>query len=263
LNCKTKIEYKNLKTSLFTWTSDMGCWSFSLPPGKEGACPMAVTGPNSICGGCYAMLGRYNMPNVLNAQWIRFMWIKSLLETDEGQREFELTMIDSINRHVKNRYFRFFDSGDIFCPQLADSLYNICNTLSHIQFWFPTRSYWAKSKRWQTALQNLASLPNVALRPSALYYNQEAPILDGYAHGTTVVTSIDMDIAKLCPKTVNGGSCESNNCRACWDKTGAIAYLVHGVMGKSEPYEISTKIKSGRAAMRDKFVALTVSGASK
>src|SRR5690606_15714963 len=101
MNCKTKIEIidntgKVHRTSLLSYTSAMSAWSFSLPALQT--CPFSrYDDPSYICSSCYALLGRYTMPNVLNAQWIRYIWIKENLENNP--REVVNTLTESIGLH--------------------------------------------------------------------------------------------------------------------------------------------------------------------
>lgn len=200
------------------------------------------------------------MPNVLSAQWVRFLWLKEMLNDASTTAEAIEIFTAALDRCVKNNYFRWFDSGDLFSLKAIDFAYEVCVQTPDINFWFPTRGYWSKNVDWNNRLTKLAGLPNVTVRPSALYYDDNPPIIDFLSAGTTVVLDENLlpEDTKLCPKTLNGGSCESNDCRSCWDKDEQIAYLVHGVMGKSKPYPISDKIKMGRAAMKQKFVTLTI-----
>jgi len=68
------------RTSLFSRTHDMGCYSWSIPAGHS--CPSAVYGEGTICGSCYAMINRYGFDNVADAQWLRFVWTRQLLKTN-------------------------------------------------------------------------------------------------------------------------------------------------------------------------------------
>lgn len=237
----------------------MYAWSFSLPAGGE-ACPMKLaTGPEHLCSGCYAMINFYNMPNVAKSQHTRFAWTKDLLKTNPD--EFVETMTSSIRQHVKNGYFRFMDSGDLFSLEFIVAVRRICENLPTIRFWIPTRSYRSPNKKWQAALLALGALPNVSLRPSALTWNDPAPRLEGYAAGTTGVTIDRKDdgIAPLCPKSVSHTSCEESNCRRCWDKDGEVAYLAHGILGQSKPFVITNNIIKKRAEAAYAFTQLTSS----
>lgn len=220
----------------------MDAWSFSLPAGY--ACPMKNWSDESyICHGCYAMINRYNMPNVLRAQTIRFMWTKECLKTLKGRVVWANMMIKDIHDNVDNGFFRGHDSGDFFHPEYVNMWYYVCRSLSNIQFWFPTRCYnHSKSfnLKWEISLTQLNSLPNVVVRPSALKWNDPSPQIEYLSKGTTVVSDKNNHI-NICPKTLNGGSCLSNNCRSCWSNKKEIAYLVHGYMGRSAQPNSRTK----------------------
>lgn len=242
-------------------------WSFSLPAGES--CPMIRADDESfICHGCYAQLNRYNMPNVLNAQWVRYMWTKECLKSPDGMVTWILTMTDCIRSHVRNGYFRGHDSGDFFHPNYAYMWYRVCKNLPAVRFWFPTRNYPHRGPmgaKWQAVMTLLGGLPNVALRPSALRYDDPAPQVPGYSAGTTVVTAITVVPVntELCAKTTKGGSCESNGCRTCWNHSEAVAYLVHGFLGKHTiPNARSPKIVALRERAKQSFTPLTVAGRS-
>lgn len=259
LECKTIIKYSNLSAPLLTYTSAMDCWSFSLPAGKEGSCPHMIDEPNSICTGCYAMINRYNMPVVVNAQWTRFLWTKYLLEHKHGGfKEFVSVMIDSIKKHATNGFFRWMDSGDLFSPLFIRACYAICSNLPDIQHWFPTRVWYIKSKSIQSALKQLASLPNVTIRPSAIHYDEIPPNIPYLAQGTTVLTNKYFQVPGIleCPKSINHSSCEQEKCRLCWThKMYRIGYRYHGYIGSDKVSCVTPKIKQKRAN-----IALTYNG---
>jgi hypothetical protein len=259
------LRFAGKQTSLLTWTTDMDCYSFSLPAGPNGACPLSVTGENTICGSCYAMINRYNMPNVLNAQYLRFAWVKDRIAHwhQGGKDDFINTMIGTISEGVAKSgspYFRFFDSGDFFHPLFIEACYEICKSLPEVMFWFPTR-VWHKgtSDAWQQPLKKLSALANVVVRPSAISFNDAPPRVKGLATGTTVVTEESLAYGSICPKTMNGGNCTSNGCRKCWDSYGQVSYLVHGIRGSDRPVNaMSDNIQRKRQEMRDSFTSLTV-----
>lgn len=255
-----KITVNDKSYSVLSWTTDMACFSFSLP--ALDSCPMKyMEGDNAICSGCYAAINRYNMPNVLESQWARFSWTKYCIAHDQNQ--FIDKMIHCISKQVKNNRFRGHDSGDFFHPVYINMWTTVCKSLPTIKFWFPTRSWRAENKTWNDAFEELTKLPNVMVRPSALNYNDESPKWKYSKLGSTVVTE---DIAadqlgyKLCPKTKNGGSCETNNCYSCWEKNENIAYLVHGRAGQSKPTKISDKELGHKINMKNKFATVTING---
>lgn len=208
--------------SLLSDASKMPTLSWSLPAGDS--CPWAlydndakgITG--TICGECYAQKGRYMMRPVANAQSVRFEWVRTCLKTAEGTDSFVAFMTEAI-RAAGNSYFRGHDSGDFFCPAYVRAWARICRALPEVTFWFPTRTWRVLSMKtlsdatrsaWALALADLASLPNVRLRPSALFFNAPAPRIPGFAGGTTA-----RDEGFTCPAASQGNIC--GTCRTCFD----------------------------------------------
>jgi hypothetical protein len=259
------LEFADKSTALLTFTSDMACYSFSLPAGPNGACPLSVTGEGTICGSCYAMINRYNMPNVLDAQYLRFAWVKDCLARWEsgGKKDFVDRMTQAISEAGSKGgtpYFRWFDSGDFFHPLLIEGCHEVCKALPLISFWFPTR-VWFKgtSDSWAVPLRKLANLPNVVVRPSAISFDDPPPRVKGLGAGTTAISTEDGVFGQLCPKTVNGGDCESNGCRSCWDVHSQISYLVHGTQGRSTPANaMSDNIQNKRKEYKATYASLTI-----
>lgn len=263
----------------------MEAFSFSLPAGGE-ACPMSLyeddaLGRKAICSGCYAQIGRYGMDNVLSAQWIRYLWLKEKLASEAGTTEFVDLMVRAIQKDCSNRYFRWMDSGDLFSPAFVDAITAIVRRTPRVYHWIPTRSWrvfenaWAtptvnmldvaSPAKWRDSFLALLKLPNIAVRPSALHVGAPAPEVLPFSAGSGVAESSQRDLpgpGTLCPKSVNGGSCESNGCRSCWDKNGgAIYYLVHGWQGRKTLADVNAgKLPARRAAIKNKFTALTVGG---
>lgn len=197
----------------------MPCRSWSLQAGST--CPGSIhpktKQPVPVCAGCYAKLGYYNYPNVKTPRENnRLDWVKS----DWVDR-----MIAELNN---DRYFRWFDSGDIYHPKLAEKIYLVMKATPWVNHWLPTKSYKiAKIKPWLTKMKRL---PNVMVRYSsnsiAGKYTRE--------HGSTVIPSIDYATkAHVCQSYMNNGKCGS--CRTCWDKNvPVVAYITHGVVLKAK-----------------------------
>ena len=255
---KYPIEFQGQKTSLLSWTSAMDCHSLSLP--AQDSCPGAVFGEGAICQGCYASIGRYCSVNVLNAQWIRYMWLRQNLRTIKGSWEIITTMVNAIH-DTKTEYFRFFDSGDVFSVKMAWAIRRICELTPSVKYWMPTRSWHLKSSLGE-ATKSLGKVPNLVVRPSALYVNKTAPSISGMPKGSGVVDLTTSKLVQqyLCPKSVNGGSCESNKCRSCWDAPDRpVYYLNHGWQGRKKMPDVSVgKIPALRGEFRKKFTQLTV-----
>lgn len=253
------LEYAGQRTALLTDTSAMSCASWSIP--AAATCPgMHAVSPDCICSACYAQIGRYLQDPVSRSQWIRFSWVQNQLQSADGLRRAAETLVSGIRR-CGCRFFRIHDSGDFFSARYVQLWATVARRLPDVSFWGPTRSYWLPGR--STALRDidyvlrvqLATLPNVVVRPSALLWDQPAPRLLGYAAGSAAVRSADAASCRICPKSlVDGGSCESVGCRTCWDKSaGPVAYLAHGIAGRHTPTLLTPTIRRIRSRQRTQF----------
>jgi predicted metal-binding protein len=180
-------------------------------------CPASV-GKNGelvpACKGCYATTGNYNYPNVKaprleNKQdWQRAEWVNDML-----------VALDS------SRYFRFFDSGDMYSIDLAEKILELCTKATWCKFWIPTRMH--KFKKFQAVLSKLQALSNVVVR----YSSDEIDGTKVKGSTTSVIFSDELQLQGdefICKAYENAGKC--NGCRACYDKdVSVIAYKAHGV----------------------------------
>jgi Gene product 88 len=184
-----------------------GIYSWSLQAGET--CPGAKGA--QVCAGCYAMSGNYRFSNVRQPRafnhedWKRPEWADEMVKALEPMR-----------------YFRWFDSGDIYTVRLAEKILEVCQRTPWVRHWIPTRSY--KFAKFAAVFSELAALDNVALRFSSDDIGKFEPGL----HGSVVITE-PMDGVNTCHayEPQNAGKC--NGCRACWDKSvSVIGYVAHG-----------------------------------
>jgi hypothetical protein len=213
-----RFNHNGKSYALLTWTSAMSCWSWSLPAGKHAACPAEHRGPNSICSSCYAQQGNYLFRNVRDTQWARFEFLKSQ----------PTAFADMLVRflHLESPlWFRVHDSGDFHSLPTIHLWQSIVDRCPATRFWFPTRTYLFPN--WRPALRKLHAKPNACVRPSALSFGDEPPVVPGLGHGTVSMNQ-SLPGIRTCPKTVSGGSCADHDCRTCWDDTDYVNYLPHG-----------------------------------
>lgn len=179
-------------------------------------CPGSVASPGELvdaCKGCYATTGNYNYPNVKAPRahnrddWQQLDWVDAMV-----------LALD------KDRYFRWFDSGDMYAIGLAEKIFEVMQRTPWVQHWLPTRMH--KFPKFRDVLQRMKALPNVSVR-----FSSDA--VDGSftagLHGSTIVpTAGDAGAGvKVCEAYEHGGKC--NECRACWDKSvDVIGYVAHG-----------------------------------
>jgi len=167
----------------------------------------------AACSGCYATTGMYNFPGV---KAVRF---------DNKLAWQEDSWVDTMVKDLaKQKYLRWFDSGDMYSLQLAHKMYNIMLATPHVKHWLPTRMH--KFTKFHDILAKMQALPNVMVRPSS-------DAVDGTytpgVHGSTILPTADNVPAgvTVCKAYENNGKC--NGCRACYDKSVAvIGYPAHG-----------------------------------
>ena len=191
-----------------------GVRSWSLV--ARDTCPGSIGADGQLvpaCVGCYAVGGNYRYPNVKNPRienredWKRPEWVAEMVA--------ELR---------NDRYFRWFDSGDMYALALAEKIYAVMVATPHVQHWLPTRMH--KFQKFADVLARMQALPNVMVRPSS------DSVTGDYTpgvHGSTIVPSIDAVPAgaTLCHAANNAGKCGA--CRACYSKgVAVVAYVAHG-----------------------------------
>jgi hypothetical protein len=179
-------------------------------------CPGSVAAPGELvdaCKGCYATTGNYRFANVkaprLHNQedWKRLTWSD-----------------DMVAELSKDRFFRWFDSGDMYTLALAEKILEVMKRTPWCKHWLPTRMY--KFPKFRQALSEMQALKNVSVRFSSDSVTGE---YTKSLHGSVIIPTPE-DVKKgmtLCQAYDNDGKC--NGCRACYDKkVKVVAYPAHG-----------------------------------
>jgi len=179
-------------------------------------CPGSISASGVLvdaCSGCYATTGCYNFKGTKavradnKAAWQEASWVQ--------------TMTTALR---KQRFFRWFDSGDMYSLSLARKMLEVMKATPQVKHWLPTRMH--KFPKFSAIIAEMQALPNVMVRPSS-------DAVDGTytigVHGSTILpdaTSVPAGVT-LCQAYEHGGKC--NGCRACYDKAVAvIGYPAHG-----------------------------------
>ena len=194
--------------------SKMPCRSWSLQaldtcPGSKGADGGLV----DACKGCYATDGNYRFKNVKAPR---------LHNQDDWKRDnWAQVMADELDN---DRYFRWFDSGDMYSLKLAEKIYQVMLNTPHCNHWLPTRMH--KFAKFRDVIQRMEALPNVTVR-----YSSDS--ISGQTVKGQTTSTIISDVkqlpasAVLCSAPQQEGKCLK--CRACWDKSiSVVAYMAHG-----------------------------------
>ena len=115
----------------FSKASKMPSRSWSLE--AQTTCPGSLDSDGELvpaCQGCYATSGNYHFPNVKaprihnREDWRCEDWVD--------------VMIASLDN---DRYFRWFDSGDVYHPLLATKMLLVMKGTPWCKHWLPTRSH--------------------------------------------------------------------------------------------------------------------------
>jgi len=131
--------------------SKMPCRSWSLQ--AIDTCPASIGADGELvdaCKGCYATTGNYNFPNV-KAPRIHN-------KEDWKREEWASEMIAELDN---DRYFRWFDSGDMYDLRLAEKILEICKATPWTKHWIPTRMH--KFKKFKKVIDELNKLDNVVV----------------------------------------------------------------------------------------------------
>jgi len=123
-----------------------------------------------------------------------------------------------------DRYFRWFDSGDMYSIKLAQKMLEVMKRTPWVNHWLPTRMH--KFAKFAEVIAEMEALPNVVVRLSSDSITGET--IDGATTSTIVPFAEDAaDGVTVCEAYTRQGKCAS--CRACWNKSVAVvAYPAHG-----------------------------------
>ena len=204
-----------LKISVTSKLDGIRSWSLQA----IDTCPGSIESPGVLvpaCRGCYATTGNYNYPNVRAPR---------LANREDWQRqEWADEMVAELER---DRYFRWFDSGDVYNLALAEKILDVMQRTPWCKHWLPTRMH--KFPKFRMVFDFMRELDNVSVRFSADSVDGSyTPGLHGSVIGPDAATYTDSPGASLCRAYEHEGKC--SGCRACWNKDiDLICYPAHGV----------------------------------
>lgn len=194
-------------------TSKLDCKSWSLQALETCAGSRKENGELvDACKGCYATTGFYGMPSVKK--------VRDFNKQDWKRTEWVADMVLALDNE---RYFRWFDSGDIYSLRLAWKMYEVMQQTPWVRHWLPTRM--EKHLKYKNVIAKMRALPNVVVRWSSDSVVGEF----SSEHGSTIIPNASEvpNGATLCEAYNNNGKC--NGCKKCWDKSiPVIAYVGHG-----------------------------------
>ena len=199
----------------FSKPSKMPCRSWSLQ--ALDTCPASKKPDGELvdaCKGCYATTGFYAMGSVKaprehnREDWKHSDWV------------------DVMAAELDNdRYFRWFDSGDLYSLALAEKVLEVMRRTPWCNHWLPTRMH--KFEKFRPVLAEMEKLPNVVVRLSSDSVTGET--VQGAATSSTIIPTVSHSLPSMsvCEAYERGGKCAT--CRLCWSKDVAVvAYPAHG-----------------------------------
>lgn len=180
-------------------------------------CPGSIGADGGLvdaCKGCYATTGNYRFANVKaprlhnREDWKNEGWTDAMVQALQD-----------------SRFFRWFDSGDMYSLELAEKILQVMQSTPWVKHWLPTRMH--KFAKFAAVIQAMQSLDNVVVRFSSDSVQGET--VQGVTTSTIIPNADDAkDGMTVCRAYENQGKC--SGCRACWNKdTSIVAYVAHGV----------------------------------
>jgi hypothetical protein len=166
------------------------------------------------CKGCYATDGNYRFGNV-----------KAPREHNKEDWQRSDWTVDMVSELDNDRYFRWFDSGDVYDIRLARKILEVMKSTPWTKHWLPTRMY--KFDKFKSVLAEMESLPNVVVRHSS--DSIQGKRVESMNNSTIYsdIEQLDDDIVECSAQYNDKGKC--GDCRTCWDKkVKTVAYRVHG-----------------------------------
>ena len=179
--------------------SKMPCRSWSLQ--ALDTCPASKNSDGSLvdaCKGCYATTGNYRFKNVKaprehnKEDWKRSDWVA-----------------DMVAELDNDRYFRWFDSGDVYDLRLANKILDVMTATPWVKHWLPTRMH--KFAKFRDVLAKMEALPNVVIRRSSDSITGET----NEGATTSKIATLDNvpEGAAVCEALTRSG--ERGTCRDC------------------------------------------------
>ena len=210
-------------------TSKLGVKSWSLQ--ALNTCPASIGSDGELvdaCKGCYATSGNYRFSNV-----------KAPREFNRQAWQEDSFVSDFINELYKERFFRWFDSGDMYDLRLAKKMLEIMKATPHVKHWLPTRMY--KFPKFHAVIKEMSALDNVVVRLSSDSIDGSMVQSDLSPNNSTIVPEHDLGAYKgfICKAYEQDGKCLT--CTACYDKdVQTVAYVGHGISMKKNQKLINT-----------------------
>jgi hypothetical protein len=195
-------------------TQKMPCPSWGIPATRCKLGSILAQRANTVCGSCYALKGRYRFSHVQQKLEERYRGLFQPLWTP--------AMVFLI-RWYADRYFRWFDSGDLQGESHLRNIRTVAEHTPEIQHWLPTR----EAAIVRAVRDRIGEFPeNLTVRLSGHYVDGPPP---DWPTTSTVAREAHRETHEgsyACPSRLQGNSC--GDCRACWSpEVPQVVYTLH------------------------------------
>lgn len=201
----------------------MPCLGISLPAKACNVGARLVNVDGSTCSNCYALKGRYIMPNVTDAMSRRLDALRRGLM--DGTWERAMVSLIKDPKASESGYFRWHDSGDLQSYEHLEAIARIATATPNVKHWLPTR----EARLVNRYLDAHGAFPvNLCVRLSLPLMDMERPAsFDPRIPTSTAHTGKRAPQgARECPAPKQDGHC--GPCRACWNhKVQHVSYHKH------------------------------------
>ena len=170
----------------------------------------------TVCNLCYARKGFYSEDHVQRALHRRKERVK------------DPRWMDAMVFLLKDeRYFRWFDTGDLLGLWHLYMIVEVCRRTPHCRHWLATREYGIVKEFVQR--NDIPENLNIRVSADPIDQNHQQTPIQGCTVST--VSTVPMKDAHNCPASFgpfSKRSCELANCRACWDRSvHRVNYRLH------------------------------------
>ena len=188
--------------------------TWDLPAGIS--CPIQ----SEICSKCYARKGHFTRPNAKNLRYHNFYEL-----ADKGYINWKLWIINKLEE-ISPKYFRWHSSGDVFCKQYLNAIYEVCKVLPETSFWLPSHNYRVFTEKPPKNLQVHLSCMKDTKQEEECRKKMGTRIKLAYMFVNKAPRR-----THICPCSGKAPdrprNCDQANCRTCWNKDRNVAFYYH------------------------------------
>jgi hypothetical protein len=210
----------------------MPCYAWSIPAKHCITGKRLAERTGTVCSHCYALKGRYMMPNTVAAMNRRYRILMNALGNYEAREKFTHAFSEVLLMKQQNYlggprdpdYFRWFDSGDLQSYDHLSIIADIADETPTVQFWLPTREHGIVHK-WHDVEGKFPANLNVRLSHTMVDQVVTTWPAPGFTYSGVHTGPRPPSGFTRCIAPDQGDQC--GQCRACWHDPAPISYELH------------------------------------